>query len=316
MGKRKMHAQTYFQCDWTGLPMRQTNCYMPDWNETGKLVKYGSYTCWEAVVAHAVELNDPNLVTTQSGKLQKVREYINSLVGCNVKPAPHWSKLAWFNRDDTSGGTYESPKEFLTACCDEEAPVVAVRMMSDGTTHEVMCSKDDVVSKFAAHLTKPFNLQGPIWTPQSFQTVRKKTQSKERDLTVFYWPFKNGLPFNQTASNLFKMQIYGDILMVQQTKEPCFLPRERYINYFNSTFLEQFPTKSKRKESTLTTTDYAIAKEQMVSELQHVEQLASACASEPGELAKASVCPPPSGKELADLLRAQGVPPPAKAPRV
>ena len=46
----------------------------------------------------------------------------------------------------------------------------------------------------------------------------RKKGSKDRDLTVFYWPFKNGLPFNQTASNMFKMQIYGDVLLVQQTR--------------------------------------------------------------------------------------------------
>ena len=59
MGKRKLHAETYFQCDWTGLPMRYTNCYMPSWNESGKLMKHGSYACWEAVVAHAEEIATP-----------------------------------------------------------------------------------------------------------------------------------------------------------------------------------------------------------------------------------------------------------------
>ena len=97
-----------------------------------------------------------------------------------------------------------------------------------------MCGKEDIRDNFAKHLTRPYALQGPLHTPQSFQTVRKKG-SKDRDLTVFYWPFKNGLPFNQTASNMFKMQIYGDVLLVQQTREPCFLPRDRYVAYSPST---------------------------------------------------------------------------------
>jgi hypothetical protein len=42
MGKRKLHGITYYQCDWSGLPMRATNCYMPTWSGH-KLVKHGSY---------------------------------------------------------------------------------------------------------------------------------------------------------------------------------------------------------------------------------------------------------------------------------
>ena len=55
MGKRKQHGITYYQCEWTGLPMRSTNCYMPTWNGD-KLVKHGSYAYWECVVAHVHEL--------------------------------------------------------------------------------------------------------------------------------------------------------------------------------------------------------------------------------------------------------------------
>jgi hypothetical protein len=169
-----------------------------------------------------------------------------------------------------------------------------------------MCTADEVANRFQAHLSRPFNLHGPTHEPQSFQTVRKKS-SRDRDLTVFYWPFKNGLPFNQTASNIFKMQIYGDVILVQQTKEPCILNRERYVNYYNHMYIEQF-TKRKRESEpqTLSTDDYELAKAQMTSELQGVEQLASASASVPAELAKAAVLPPPSGKEIADLLRQKG----------
>ena len=139
MGKRKLHTQTYFQCDWTGLPMRQTNCYMPDWTESGKLLKHGSYACWEAVIAHAIEMN--------TDKLSKIREHVNDLVGCTVHPAPHWSTLAWFARDE--GATLATPEAFLEACCATEGPVMAVRMLPDGTTHEVLCSQEDIKHNFA-----------------------------------------------------------------------------------------------------------------------------------------------------------------------
>ena len=309
MGKRKMHTQTYFQCDWTGLPMRQSNCYMPDWNPSGKLLKHGSYVCWEAVIAHAMELTKDNLT--------QIREHVNDLVGCVVQPAPHWNDLTWFAHE--RGDTIDSPEAFLKICCNNEDTVTAVRMLSDGLTSQVVCTKEDFNSKFTSILTRPLNLLGPVHEPQSFQTVRKKNKTNaSHDLTVFYWPFKNGLPFNQTASNMFKMQIYGDVLLVQPSTESCFLPRERYINYPLETFQEQFANKNKRKEAppTLTTEDYAIAKAQMASELQLVEQLASSSASEPGVLAKAAVIPPPLGKELVDLLAAKGQHPPKKKVRM
>lgn len=320
MGKRKLHGQTYFQCDWTGLPMRQTNCYMPDWTDTNKLLKHGSYACWEAVVAHAEEqlldmTKDGSDLPARAAKLKRIQEHIDDLVGQSVKAAPHWSKFAWFAKSEHD--TIQSPKQFLDACCKQEAPVVAVRLPADGSAHEVHCDAACVEARFAKHLTKPYNVSGPPpHEPQCFQTVRKKA-NKERDLTVFYWPFKNGLPFNQVASNAFKMHIYGDALLVQQTKEPCFLPRERYVNYYVNTFHEQFTNKQKRKEAndTLSTEDYALAKAQMASELQSLEQVSSANASLPADLAKAAVLPPPSGSELANLLRAQGQSPPLKRPR-
>ena len=311
MGKRKLHTTTYFQCDWTGLPMRHTNCYMPGWNTTGKLVKHGSYSCWEAVVAHANEEYKEGRIDDQ--QLKRVTEYINDLVGCVVQPAPHYSRLAWFGRATDEEPTIETPEAFLKACEETQHPVVAVRMQQDGVAHEVVCGKEDIRENFAKHLTRPYALQGPLHTPQSFQTVRKKG-SKDRDLTVFYWPFKNGLPFNQTASNMFKMQIYGDVLLVQQTREPCFLPRDRYVNYTLLAFNEQFAHKTRRKDATptFTTEDYAVTKAQMASELQQVEALAASSAALPGELAKASVLPPASGKELAALLVATGQTPPPK----
>lgn len=315
MGKRKLHAQTYFQCDWTGLPMRQTNCYMPDWNENGKLLKHGSYCCWEAVLAHAAEfphLTSGAILSESVDKLKRIQEHINDLVGCTVLPAPHWSKLAWFARStDEEFPSIRSPQEFFDIVTKVESPIVAVRIPTDGIAHEVLCTATDVSDKFAAHLTKPFNLTS--LSPWTFNTVRKKA-NKDRDLTVFYWPGKNGLNFNQTASNAFKMQIYGDALVLQQTKEPCFLPRERYINYYQSNFHDQFSNKNKRKDPQVcfTSEEYSVAKAQMASELQSVEDAASALASLPGELAKAAVLPPPSGKELAALLVARGQKPPKK----
>lgn len=297
MGKRKLHGQTYFQCDWTGLPMRQTNCYMPDWNANGKLMKHGSYANWEAVVAHAVE----------KGQEQRVRDYIDELVGCHVQPAPHWSTLAWFSREEP---TIFTAQQFHDECRKVVAPIVAIRISPEGQAHEVFCHEYDIQTRFKDHLTKPFN--APDASPQSFQTVRKR--SKERDLTVFYWPDKNGLTFNQVASNAFKMQIYGDALLLQQTREPSFVPRDRYVNYHLVDYQETFTKHNKRKEvpSTLSMPEYDKIKGQMAQELQSLEAQASANASVPTELAKAAILPPPTGAELAALLMMNGHSPPKK----
>ena len=52
---------------------------------------------------------------------------------------------------------------------------------------------------------------------QSFCCTHKPRMPKERDVTVFYYPFKNGLPLNSAASTLFKMQIFGDVLLANAT---------------------------------------------------------------------------------------------------
>lgn len=316
MGKRKLHAQTYFQCDWTGLPMRQTNCYMPDWNEQGKLMKHGSYCCWEAVMAHASEellkLSDTGDGIIERGhKFKRIQEHVNDLVGCDVKVAPHWSKLGWFERPGVAQErTFASPQAFLDDCVIIQAPIMAVRIPAADGAHEVICDAVDIEGKWQKHLTKPFSTVEN--TPQSFQIVRKKA-NKDRDTTIFYWPFKNGLPLNTTASNAFKMQIYGDALVVHQSKEACFLPRERYVSYSLANFHELF-NKGKRKEvSTLSPEEYTQTKAEMTSELQLLEATASANASLPSELAMAAVLPPPSGAELAALLRARGKTPAKRA---
>ena len=39
MGKRKLNSTTFFQCDWTGFPMKSAHCYWPSWSQTGKLLE-------------------------------------------------------------------------------------------------------------------------------------------------------------------------------------------------------------------------------------------------------------------------------------
>ena len=39
MGKRKLHNTHFYQCDWTGFAMQDSNCYMPSWTLEGKYTR-------------------------------------------------------------------------------------------------------------------------------------------------------------------------------------------------------------------------------------------------------------------------------------
>ena len=49
---------------------------------------------------------------------------------------------------------------------------------------------------------------------------------------MWYYPGRVDLPPNPTASALFKLQLFGDVLIVQQSRENSFLPRTRCIPFY------------------------------------------------------------------------------------
>lgn len=299
MGKRKIHeSTTYYQCEWTGVPMKASNCFMPVKDKNDKMQKRGCYANWECVVAHAKHMAEK--METTWDEFHYAMSKIEALVGTIVIAAPHYSTLDWF------GGT-QSIAEFHKDCVKYAVPVQAVRILSDGTVQEITCKADSIEQKFMPHLSCPTELLGPLHTPQSFQSLRRKG-NKDRDVSVHYWPFKNGLLFNQTASNMFKMQIYGDVVITQQTREPSLFARDRFVDYtlelFNETSGSQ---KRKREPPALQNTEYSELKSEMQADLDAVEQRVSSAAETPLTLAKASVLPSASGKELARLAKAQAL---------
>ena len=297
MGKRKMHERTYYQCDWTGIPMRQTNCYMPHWSDDGKLFKHGSYTCWEAVKAHAFDLYS----ASDEAKFKRINAYIDGVVGCAVKQAPPWTQLTWFAKDEDKD-TLSSAEQFMQKVDVAEEPVAVVKLPATLCEPQQLYVMPDSSQQCGYDFAECLNA-GALG---SFKTTRKEI-ARDREVTVFHYVAVDQ-PLNVMATNIFKMQLYGDVILTQNTKELCFAPRNRYVDYNLSDFHDQFIAKSKRKEmsSTPSAQEFATTKEQMAQELQQAEQLASSSALEPADLAKASVLPPPSGRELADLLKAKG----------
>ena len=342
MGKRKMHGYTFYQCDWTGYPMRATNCYMPVWTND-KMVKRGSYCNWESVLAHSQFLHDNN--DASAAQCARVHEYVHELTGItlgqDVLTLPrtalpghdlsgfHFTHLEHF-KDDSAvqatgsvktmsqqfGGNWDMAtyhKVCQAVTCNFE--LTAVKLSPEGEIFEVMLTSQAGKYKFDDYLTTPYMssvANDYLHAVQSFCCTHKPRMPKERDVTVFYYPFKNGLPLNAAASTLFKMQIFGDALLVQQTKEACFMPRERYVHFTKQLFDDIFGKKKKKpvEVPALTDNEFKEAREGMVASLSEFERRVTDGAERPGDLIRGAVMPPSSGKELMEVAELKNLGPP------
>ena len=266
MGKRKLHASGFFQCDWTGFPMKQVYCYMPSWSSSGKLLKKGSYCNWESVVAHAADALKQGTIT--NADLMKIYEHVQHITGTIPNPAPHFDELL-----HTKGRM--DVNEFHKACTTQTDPVMGVKITPNGDIFELLLFPDQDGFNFAKYLHIPYS---SACTPSSFHSMRKKGACKmtERDLGVWYYATKE-LQHNPTASNIFKMQLYGDVLMVQQSREASFMTRERFVTFNKQMFDDFFIKKRKRvaEPASMTPEAYAVAKEEMQRALNRYEQKVS-----------------------------------------
>lgn len=304
MGKRKLNGTSFWQCDWTGIPMRQAHCYWPSWSSTGKLFKKGSYCNWESVVAHAAYQLAKDYIT--AAEHNKILEHVEHITGTVVEPAPHYDELA-----HTKGRM--TIAEFHAACTLQRHPIVGVKITPDGDVFEVLLHPDTTSAHsgrflFEHYLHKPYTYHGP---PNMFHSMRKKgSKGTDRDLSVWYYAVKD-LPHNPHASNLFKMQLYGDVLLVQQSREQSFQPRERYIPFTKAHFDEQFCKKRKRPDvQCMSVSGYAEAKIQMQETLNQFEAKAAEGAKPPREMASTATAAPIDGHSLAKKLKDRVLLPP------
>jgi hypothetical protein len=101
------------------------------------------------------------------------------------------------------------------------------------------------------------------------------------------------------------MQIYGEVLLVQCTKEPSFMPRERFVHYMLSDFNDNYMRKRKRhqEQSFVSPEEYTTLKAEMQASLSEYEKQACASALTPLESVKMRKALPIDGKKLADLER-------------
>lgn len=303
MGKRKLHDKTIYYCDWTGYPMKNSGCYMPSWNDNTKLTKKGNYCNWESVLAHAHHLS--NVTNSMSyEELCNVNEHIEQLIGPLPDPDRfHFSTLEHFKE----GGDL-SLEGYLTECDHMIEEISAVKINPSGDIFEVIMDPMNGKFDFPNYLNRPYMYQGSQHGLTIVNAMRKGKANKDKDLLLMYWPGKNGLPFNTTASNIFKVHIHGDVLLVQQSRETAIRPRERYINFTKVDFEDFYARKRKRqtqdqKTTALTTQEFEVLKQGMSSSLNVFEAHASSEAQLPQDLARGAVMPQPSGKELSVVAR-------------
>lgn len=275
MGKRKIHTTTFYQCDWTGYPLRQAFCFMPTWTPTGKFAKRGCYCNWEAVVAHANYMHEQEDPQMTDETLAKTLEWINAHCGMTVPSSPSFWDLS-----HTKGRL--TMHEFHERCTFRSDPISAVKIVPGGDVYELLLSPNQITGKFGfePYLHSPYNT---LIEPVSFRSMRRKTC--DRDLVVWYYNTKE-LPYNKSASDMFKMQLYGDVLLVQQSREATFLPRDRYVSFTFKQYQEHFQRKRKRVVDcqSLTAAAYIETKRQMQDALNGFEAKAAEAAVRPAEM--------------------------------
>ena len=281
--------------------MKSANCFMPSWTLEDKLIKKGSYCNWESVLAHAMHIFNVEK-QLEDKDLERIQDFVKVQMGdtTHSTTAPHFTDLEHFKNDGSLSLTAE---EYHKACCYQTDEVFAVKINGAGHTFEVLMDPNDGKFDFSKYILAPANWDQK---PSMFQSYRKG-KHKEKELCVFYHAGgRNGLEFNTLASNLFKMQIYGEVLLVQCTKEASFMPRERYVNYTLQEFQDNFMRKRKRSAvdvPSLDAEEYGALKAQMQESLSAYEMQSSSLAQPPAAKAKAVKMPPANGRDLAQLVK-------------
>ena len=300
MGKRKLHTTAFFQCDWTGYPMKTTNCFMPYWVDgdkaTGKLSKKGSYCNWESVLAHATYLAEELKEDHTEQWLRDVREYVQEqTASTNVSLAPNFEDLSHFKGNMTM-------QQFHDACCIQVEAIPAVKISQAGDITEISLNPDEYGTiTLSKHFTTP-----PPEEPIFFCSTRKSRAGNNKELTVYHYSVKNPhAPINQVATNRFKMQLHGDVILAHISKEPSFFPRKRYAPYYKSLFEEQFIRKKKRSHDVqaLGTDEYDAMHTMMQNELNQVECTLTASSAIPSEVGKLLKMPPSCGRKIACKMK-------------
>lgn len=292
MGKRKLHRSSFFQCDYTGYPLKNSCCYMPTWPDStndaptsGRLVKKGTYCNWESVAAHAQMQRSDDLITHEQHLA--VIDHIHSITGSSyLRVAPSFDRLSHFKGK-------MGMDEFHRECCAQDGPINVVKITPEGEVLDILVQPNENGQFiFKDYMHKPY--QALPDKPMCFNTVRKSRPLRDKELSVWYWADR-GLPANSVASNTFKMQLHGDIILTQHSKEHCFLPRERYLSFTKGQFDDQYAKKRRRTMDipSISSVEYTKVKANMQASLDAYESARKVGAVPPAELSRVMAMPMP-----------------------
>ena len=300
MGKRKMHGLSYYQCDWTGFPMRNSNCYLPDYRD-GVLQKRGHYCNWEAVQAHIFHMYY-TLKTLEDKDMQKMHEHIKNITG-ELLGGSEMRMLYGFEHLQHFNGPV-GPADWHEESIKTYKQVTAIRVCPDNNVHEVDMEPFNGEFTYGDYL----GLGYPS-APLVHVVTLKKIKGKSHTVDIYYIQYEDDEgEANTLATQHSKTKIRGDALYVLKSRETSFLPRDRAVDFTRETYDTLFGKKRKKvpEENALSTEQYDQMKDEMKSSLRDFEAQASSSAVTPQELVAGAKMPAPIGKELADLAEHMG----------
>lgn len=302
MGKRKCHGRSYYTCDWSGFPMRNSGVYMPSW-VGNKLVKRGQYMNWEAVLSHSRAMHTPEV-------FEKVRAHVEDATGGPVHnlTSPddfgHWGVGAHLGGMDLDSRSY-------TALCEKvHDPITAVKITTTGEVFEVVVSPENERFDLESFIRAP--VSGVAHELCHLTAPRRGRIRRDREVIAYYLDCF-GSERNMLASNCFKVNLHGDVIVFLKTMERG---RVRLVslnaNVFKAGFIR--PPKRKREDpaQALTEGEYDEIRAELKRCFRSYEERASASSRRPDEIAHAAVMPSPTGQELATVARLLGHVPPEK----
>ena len=216
MGKRKHLEENYHLCDYTCYPLDTTapKRYLPLW-KSDRVVKTGTYVTWEAVVSHILYMKAQQTKPAAMGDLswdaEKSLQLVHEAAGRPVLPGPEYKDLTHFKDDGLPQSLY------MHKCSQQRAPIstVAITIMGDTCLANDYQLSADVHGSYKTSIEsffggKDYNIIKP--------TRKVKGLPKFKELVVMTL-VDNDMQLNKKAKQLFRMNLYGPVLLGCNNKE-------------------------------------------------------------------------------------------------
>lgn len=293
MGKRTLHGHSYYQCDHTGLPLRDATCYLPLVDKTtGRVQKKGHYANWESVMLTILRKND----WPDPEAADRARMHVKSEAHGQMPMA----MLADERQLEHFGGPL-TPTEWHKHCC--KSVWVSGVLLNPGALPETAIVQSDGEQGLAA--AQSFGAEECI-------SVDVQVDSSTR----LHIHFKEAADAkkNEIASKLAGRDVFGAALVTKSKEEKCFMQRWRFVDMSIedvSPTEPHTPTRKRAKNSAPrppipdgdapSLTNYLKTKAAMSDTFKAFEANLSKDAMRPDTLRCGTTMPSPTGAELAEI---------------